>query len=283
MHDETGWLVDADAESLIKQVVALCQEPDQVKSVRQNLSSIEEESPRDMVSAYNRCCPPKKQVQPFRPVEAELSQVQRAAAEYQHTFTETELRKACEKQKKLAIEIDQIANWAKQERKSKRAWEKEAERLRGEFEAKAAWALQLSQDLEQERKSRALWVEHLEIEVNMFQKRLHETYGELQHTRSELQGIQSELRGQVPTTGATPIRLSSHCRPAGIGSAKHIVENHPSIAGYTARGEKFHAGTCLESIALALAAVEPGSHTGHPGFHRNPATNASWPNRFCSE
>ncbi|MCW8925841.1 MAG: glycosyltransferase, partial [Xanthomonadales bacterium] len=199
-HGVTGWLVDADAEALNKQVIVLCQDPGQIESVRKNLSSIPEGSTVDMVEAYNSFCPPKRTVQTFTPAAVDVAQVQWAAVDYQLSVTGIELRSTEEKRARLAHEIDQIANWARLERKQAQSWEKETlrlrdevERLGDELEIQSNWAVQLNQDLDQERKTHALWLDQLDIEVNMYQDRLRETYGELQQIQSQLRQAQADF------------------------------------------------------------------------------------------
>ena len=50
-------VIGTDATALIKQVAELCDAPEQIESVRENLHHIKAISPEEMVTAYNRLCP----------------------------------------------------------------------------------------------------------------------------------------------------------------------------------------------------------------------------------
>jgi len=179
-HNETGWLVDADANAVVNQVTKLCGETKLIKSVRKNLSSVTAGTPLEMVKAYNRFCPPKKNVQAFIPAAPGPDQVQWAAADYQRFMVDIELRNAHVEQKKLLDDVDQRTLWAQKEQKVRQTWEIEAQRLSGEVDATAEWALGLSQDLEQERRLRDIWVEQLETEISNHLNALHEARQDLQ-------------------------------------------------------------------------------------------------------
>jgi len=148
VHDQTGWLVDVNADSLVEQVIALSHHPVRIESVRENLPPDVAGSPVKMVRAYNQFCPPKKTAPPHKPTVSDFRQVQWAAADYQLSLTETELQNTDKKREKLRLEIDEISDWARQEQKNSKAWRKEGLRLQGELETKAARVLELNKDLE---------------------------------------------------------------------------------------------------------------------------------------
>jgi GT2 family glycosyltransferase/glycosyltransferase involved in cell wall biosynthesis len=181
-HGETGWLVDLDPASLVDQVVAICRNHDEINKVRKNLLNSTSNSMVEMVAAYNRFCPPAETVQSFTPGSFDLYQAQWAAADYQQTLTDNALSAANEKNRKAT-------QWALEERESAHAWEKEAKRITGEFEAKAAWALQLNQ-----------LVDQLEIEVSTYKGRLRQSESDLGAKLDELEQTQlylEDLSGQL--------------------------------------------------------------------------------------
>jgi GT2 family glycosyltransferase/glycosyltransferase involved in cell wall biosynthesis len=120
-HGRTGWLVEPEADALIKQLATLYHEPGQIESVRQNLLETTTDSLANMTRSYNRFCPIKS-VAPFVPVNTQHLQVQWGAADFLRTVTDTKLRNAREKQEKLSHELDSRTRWAKHEQRVRKEW-----------------------------------------------------------------------------------------------------------------------------------------------------------------
>jgi GT2 family glycosyltransferase len=188
VHDETGWLVEANADAVIRQVAELCKDPARIKAVRGNLASVTEGTPADMVKRYNRFCPPTGKVRPHAPMTADNPHVQWAAADFQHSRAGIEQRHT---QAKLLLEAKLNRQWAEHEQEARQSWQTETKRLNKELEDRTTWAMQLNQDLEQERKSREMWADHLDIEINHLQDQLDQKNNELIRTVSELHATQS--------------------------------------------------------------------------------------------
>ncbi len=111
-HGTTGWLIKAEANAMISQVTALCRNPSQIKAVRQKLSTSTMVTPQQMVTRYNKFCPPAMDVKTFIPFDTGPSQVQRAAADYQRSMSVTELHLAQAEQNKLVQEVKLRSEWA---------------------------------------------------------------------------------------------------------------------------------------------------------------------------
>lgn len=186
-HDKTGWLVDAEPQAVVRQVVDLCESPDQIEMVRANLPGVRASTLDEMLGSFNALCPLVENTHPFTPQEAGLNQTQQAAAEYQHAMAVTRLNQANEKQAKLKKEVGK----------------------------RTEWALETGKQLKYEQKRRKEWVELLNTEVarlnqlvgdqqahlEIKQKDLEETEGRLsilasdhQHLQSDHQNLQSDYQ-----------------------------------------------------------------------------------------
>lgn len=231
-HGRTGWLIDVNPGAVIDQVAELCQNPDSLTAVRENLPRRSATTLRDMVKAYNECCPAAKNIQPFSPVETRSLDVQWAAADYQRSMTGNELRLSKNEKKELTQELKIRTQWAqkvsdnlKLEQKNRQIWitelQTEIDRLTKEFESKSAWAQkademlelersrgeqlakdveertawaqQVSHELEQEQKRREQWVEQLETEISKLRQMLDENKSKLEDKRARLIQLESDF------------------------------------------------------------------------------------------
>jgi len=152
-HGKTGWLVDAEPGALVRQVADLCASPEQIEAVRANLTGIKANTPDEMLAAYNSLCPSAADVQVLRPAEADLHQVQQAAAEYRCSLAGTQLQQAHKQQAELAQEVDR----------------------------RTEWALENSRQLKFEQQRRKQWVDQLNAEI-----------AELQQTIAALKEIEAQ-------------------------------------------------------------------------------------------
>jgi GT2 family glycosyltransferase/glycosyltransferase involved in cell wall biosynthesis len=111
-HGKTGWLIDAEPQALIHQVAALCDSPDQIEMVRNNLPDINANTLENMLDAYNRLCPLADKRTPSTPGEPGLQMIQKAAADYQHALAKNKLGQVSRQQNELRRELDQRTDWA---------------------------------------------------------------------------------------------------------------------------------------------------------------------------
>jgi len=161
-HGKTGWLIDAEAQALLKQVVALCDSKDQIETVRSNLPDITCNTLPDMLAAYNKLCPLKATGHIMISAEAGLKQTQRAAAEYQRYMAGNELQQMIGQRFKLKKELEE----------------------------RTAWALESGKQLKLERKQRKDWVERLDTEIIRLQAMVEER----QHQVDQLWQIESDYQ-----------------------------------------------------------------------------------------
>ena len=143
-HAKTGWLIDADPEALIGQITELCDAPDQIEAVRKNLPGVRADTLEDMLEAFNAFCPSAERIQSFLPLEADLNQVQHAAAEYQYSMANTQLRQTLEQKVELKREVGK----------------------------RTEWALETKKELKHEQKRRKQWVDQLDSEIASLKARL---------------------------------------------------------------------------------------------------------------
>ncbi|MDH4020948.1 MAG: glycosyltransferase, partial [Xanthomonadales bacterium] len=156
-HGKTGWLIDADPEALVSQVAELCDKPDEIEAVRANLPGIRANTLEDMLEAFNEYCPAAEKINSFVPLEAAMSQVQQAAADFQFSMTNNQLQQTLEQKAELEKEVGKRTEWAlktrnelQNEQKRRKKWvnllNSEIARLQGINEEKEARLAQLSSD-----------------------------------------------------------------------------------------------------------------------------------------
>ncbi len=150
-HGETGWLIDADSQALVKQVIALCNSPDQIETVRAKLPEIKAVTLEDMLKAYNRLCPLSGKSHPLIPTEAKPAQTQQAVADYQRSMTDVELQQAL----------------------------KQGKTLQREVEKRTEWALETGRHLKLEQKQRIKWVSLLKVDIENLQEMVAERQADL--------------------------------------------------------------------------------------------------------
>lgn len=198
-HAKTGWLIDADPQALVEQVIGLCDSPDQIEAVRANLPEIKPNTLENMLKAYNRLCPLPGKAEPFVPTEAEPNQTQQAVADYQRSMTGLELQQALEQESKLKKEVAQ----------------------------RTEWALETSKHLKLEQKRRADWVKSLETEINRLQQMVAEKQADLelqegQFRLLEIDHIQLETGYQQVESNLLHLQLSHQ----NLQSSYESLESH---------------------------------------------------------
>jgi len=195
-HGKTGWLIDADSQALLKQIVELCETPEKIEMVRTGLSSITASTPENMLAAYNKLCPPADYCYPFIPATAGLKQIQFAAAEYQSSMTGNELQQSIDQRSLLQKEVKQRTDWAletgkqlKLEQQRSKEWvsrlESEMTRLQ-DMVAERQTALHLKEDQLNlaETDLRQLESDHLQLESDHLQ--LESNYQQLETSHQQL-------------------------------------------------------------------------------------------------
>jgi GT2 family glycosyltransferase/glycosyltransferase involved in cell wall biosynthesis len=188
-HGSTGWLVETDPDALVKQVAALCDSPDQILAVRENLPGIKANTLENMLEAYNSLCPLPVSSHSFKPSEARLNQTQQATAEYQRVMAGNELQQAFKQRAELKKEVKQ----------------------------RTEWALETARQLNLEQKRRTEWVDRLEIEINRLQDMVAERQANLHQLESDYRHI-SEQNAMI--LGSTSWKIT---RP--LRAARRVVKN----------------------------------------------------------
>lgn len=197
-HGKTGWLVDPEAQDLVRQVSDLCNSPEQVETVRANLDGIGTHTLEEMLKAFNDLCPPETKRLPFVPTSADLNQVQQAAADFQHSMTDTQLQIAAKQQAELKKEVGK----------------------------RTEWALETGRQLKHEQKRRKEWVNQLNSEiarlnqvVGVQQAHIEEKETQLGMLKSDYQQIEAQ---NTLILGSTSWRITRPLR-AGRRAAKNFM------------------------------------------------------------
>ena len=164
-HAKTGWLIDADPEALIGQVVELCDAPDQIEAVRSNLPDVKANTLEEMLEAFNEFCPSTERIHSFLPMDAGLNQFQHAAADYQYSMANAQLQQTLEQKVELKREV----------------------------EKRTEWALETSRELKHEQKRRKKWVDLLNSEVIRLKLLREETQKNLEERRRDLEDTEARL------------------------------------------------------------------------------------------
>jgi len=157
-HGKTGWLIDPEPQALIEQVADLCGSPVQIEAVRQNLATINPDTPETMVKAYDSLCAIPDEVELFKPKHTSFNETQKATALFQHALGLNALNKTLEQQQALENEVKSRTKWAQ------------------------ATGLQLKS----EQKRRKKWVTQLEAEISRLQNMVVEAQAELVEAQAEL-------------------------------------------------------------------------------------------------
>jgi GT2 family glycosyltransferase/glycosyltransferase involved in cell wall biosynthesis len=163
-HGKTGWLVDANPQDLVRQVADLCNSPEQVDAVRTNLDGIKANTLEEMLKAFNNLCPMAEKCLTFIPASADLSQVQQAAADYQYSMADTQLKSAAQQKAELKREV------------SKRT----------------EWALETGKQLKHEQKRRKQWVNQLNSEITRLKTHIEEKQIDLESKEKQLAILTSD-------------------------------------------------------------------------------------------
>ncbi|MCP4048291.1 MAG: glycosyltransferase [Gammaproteobacteria bacterium] len=163
-HGENGWLIDVDSQALVKQVITLCNSPDQIESVRTNLPKVKAVTLEDMLKAYNKLCPLAGENHPLIPTEAKPAQTQQAVADYQRSMTD--------------VELQQALKWG--------------ENLQREVERRTEWALETGRHLKLEQKQRIKWVSLLKIDIENLQEMVAERQADLDIRNNQYQLLESD-------------------------------------------------------------------------------------------
>ncbi|MFC1778114.1 glycosyltransferase, partial [Pseudomonadota bacterium] len=169
-HGKTGWLIDADSQALVEQVIALCDSPDLIETVRANLPDIKANTLENMLAAYNRLCPLPAKAEPFMPSEAGPHQTQQAVADYQRSMTDIELQQALKQENKLEKEVAQRTEWALETSKH----------LKLEQKQRIEWVKRLETEIARLHEESAKWVDKLETEIDRLQQMVAEKQADLE-------------------------------------------------------------------------------------------------------
>ena len=150
-HGQTGWLVETNAQALVRQVEALCIAPDQIETVRKNLKDITAHNLKAMIEAYDTICPLPKIAPPLLPSDSGFEQAQRAASDFEWAMAANELQHTSKRATEFQKDAEQKTRWALDTNKQLKALHKN---LQSEQE-----------QLKLERKQNTEWVEQLESEI----------------------------------------------------------------------------------------------------------------------
>jgi len=212
-HGKTGWLIDTDSQALVEQVIALCDAPDQIETVRANLPKIKPNTLEDMLEAYNGLCPLPANAEPFIPTGAGPNQTQQAVADYQRTMTGLELQQVLKQENKLKKEVAKRTEWAletskhlKLEQKRRAEW---VDQLETEIDRLQEVVAEKQADLElQEGQFRLLEIDHIQLETS---------YQQIESNYQNLQSDAKNLESHVTSLQADYKKLESHA---------HSLESH---------------------------------------------------------
>ena len=195
-HGKTGWLITADAEALIAQVADLCASPKQVEAVRKNLPEIKAQTPENMLAAYNALCPLSDQRPEFTPSEAGLSQVQHAAADFQHSMESIELQRVLHQSKSL----------------------------KGEIAERTSWALETEKRLKLEQKRREKWVAQLDREISRLQHIVADQQINLTDKEAQLAQLESDYQ-QVESQNTLILGSTSWKITRPLRAGRRVAKN----------------------------------------------------------
>ncbi len=197
-HGTTGWLVEAEADALVRQVKDLCQSPGQIETVRAQLPGQLANTPEAMLGAYNRLCPADAESHPLIPAETGLGQVQQAAADYRHALADIQLQRA----------------------------DKQKFELQAEVEKRTEWALENSRQLKFEQKRREEWVDRLNSEITRLQVMVGDRQTELEDKIAQLAQVSADLQRveaqNALILGSTSWKITRPLR-AGRRAAKNFM------------------------------------------------------------
>ncbi len=120
---ETGWLSDADPESLVATVTALAAEPDSISRVRERLRDEPVADLDTMTAAYNKLCPARL-IAPHRPASSgadlSLAQAQAEARSDQLRGAQGALDQAAREAQQLKALVEERTKWAEAEQRQHR-------------------------------------------------------------------------------------------------------------------------------------------------------------------
>jgi GT2 family glycosyltransferase/glycosyltransferase involved in cell wall biosynthesis len=186
-HGKTGWLIDVEADALIRQVAELVKEPSRIESVRARLVDLRPPTLEHMLEAYNQLCPAADQGPAWLPAPRSLPDVQQAAGAFEHTLQSIELGHQQKRIDGLLKDLEQRTQWALHEQRQRIEWV-------GKLEA----------NLREEQQRRAEWVASLEAEIERLQQMVAERQagvqfaeGQLHLLRDDYQRLQQDLTAQV--------------------------------------------------------------------------------------
>ena len=166
-HGTSGWLIEPDAQALIDQVAALCAAPEQIETVRQNLSAAGPDTLETMVESYNQLCPMPAKSQLFVPSEPGLNRDQMAAADFSQTLQSNELQRANTQSKELQKELRRRTKWAQETGKQ----------------------------LKHEQQRRIKWVKQLDAEISRLEdlaRTQQAELGRLEHVEAQLEHVEAQ-------------------------------------------------------------------------------------------
>ncbi len=158
-HGNTGWLVDAEPQALIRQVADLCESPQQIEAVRANLPGSSANTLEGMFEAFNKLCPFQESIQPVRPAQSGLIRSQQAAADYRYSIADTQLQQAFKQKAELEDEVGK----------------------------RTEWALETGKQLKHEQKRRKEWVERLNTEIARLQHMVMDQQAQLEEKQRDLE------------------------------------------------------------------------------------------------
>ena len=150
-HGKTGWLVSPEPQALVEQVADLYGSPSQIEAVRQNLATINSDTPETMVAAYNSLCAIPDKVESFTPKRNSFRETEKASANFQRILSLNALNRSLGQKRELENEVKSRTKWAQ------------------------ATGLQLKSEQKRHKK----WVTQLEAEISRLQNMVVEAQAEL--------------------------------------------------------------------------------------------------------
>lgn len=112
IHGETGWLINTDAQELVRQVADLYQSPKDIEHVRSSLSAIDVPGSQEMLTSYNRIFPLPVEHRIFFPCKPSEERTQRIASDYQRMVTNKALESSRAQNFELRRVADRQTEWA---------------------------------------------------------------------------------------------------------------------------------------------------------------------------
>ena len=199
-HGKDGWLIDPNADALVRMVEVLHADPKLLQTARRQRSARAQDTPEDMVAAYRKLLAPAAAPQPPEPRTPDLAEAQ-AASLAQLGMLERARRLRVEASVHgLEKEIRQRTEWAldrdlalRQEQEAKRRWIAQLERAQQEQQQNyERWVQALERGLHEEQERNQRWVEQLNVEIAGLRQLIQEQEQQLKQAASDFEQLRTQ-------------------------------------------------------------------------------------------